>query len=220
MPRIHPAIARPIRVGGLIGAVLVGGEGRRMGAGPPKPLRLLAGRPMLAHVVERLRPQVMDLVLSAHGEAGPWRGFEAPVVLDSLPPDPDGRRPGPLAGVLAALEWMRRHHPAAAWLLTVPADVPLLPVDLTVYLAGHMHVPEADVLAVRYRGRTHNAIAVWRVELLDALRRAVIEEGVRSIEVFARRHDFATLDWPRRASDPFLNVNTPEDLARAEALLR
>lgn len=220
MPRIHPAVVRPIRVGGLIGAVLVGGEGRRMGAGPPKPLRLLAGRPMLAHVIERLRPQVMDLVLSAHGDAAPWRGFDAPVVLDSLPQDPDGRRPGPLAGVLAALGWMRRHRPAAAWLLTVPADVPLLPADLTVYLAGHMHVPEADVLAVRYRGRTHNAIAIWRVELLDALRRAVTEEGVRSIGDFVRRHDFATFDWPRRASDPFLNVNTPEDLARAEALLR
>jgi molybdenum cofactor guanylyltransferase len=146
----------------------------------------------------------MDLVLSAHGDAGPWRGFDVPVVLDSLPRDPDGRRPGPLAGVL----------------LTVPSDVPLLPTDLTVYLGGHMHVPEADVLAVRYRGRTHHAIAIWKVELLDALREAVVEEGVRSIEAFARRHDFATLDWPRRASDPFLNVNTPEDLARAEALLR
>ncbi|MGE0423907.1 MAG: molybdenum cofactor guanylyltransferase [Reyranellaceae bacterium] len=220
MPRIHPAIARPIRVGGLIGAVLVGGEGRRMGAGPPKPLRLLAGRPMLAHVVERLRPQVMDLVLSAHGDAGPWRGFDAPVVLDSLPPDADGRRPGPLAGVLAALDWTRRHHPAASWVLTVPADVPLLPADLTVYLAGHMHVPEADVLTVRFRGRTHHAIAVWRVELLEPLRRAVSEEGVRSIEAFTRRHELAILDWPRRASDPFLNVNTPGDLARAEALLR
>ena len=82
-----------------------------------------------------------------------------------------------------------------------------------------MHVPEADV-GGRCRGRTHYAIAVWRVELLEPLRRAVTVDGVRSIEAFARRHEFAVLDWPRRASDPFLNVNTPGDLARAEALLR
>jgi molybdopterin-guanine dinucleotide biosynthesis protein A len=100
----------------------------------------------------------------------------------------------------------------------VPVDVPFLPLDLTVYLAGHMHVPEAEILTVRYRERVHHAISVWSTELLPDLTRAVMEEGTRSIERFASTRETALFDWPRRASDPFLNINTMADLARAEAM--
>jgi molybdopterin-guanine dinucleotide biosynthesis protein A len=211
----------PVRSGALVGVVLAGGEGRRMGPGAPKPLRLLAGRPMVAHVVARLRPQVMDLVVVANEPAAAFRALNVPVIPD--PPDiqraarRDGRRLGPLAGILAGMEWARVHHPHAGWILTAPADVPFLPLDLTVRLCGLMHVPEPDVLMVRHGRRREHTIAVWSVRLAADLRRAVLEEGVRRVEEFARRYEFAELVWPGGAT-PFLNVNTPAEFARAERL--
>jgi molybdopterin-guanine dinucleotide biosynthesis protein A len=219
MPRIHPPLERPIRVGALVGTVLAGGEGRRLGPGAEKPFRRLHGKPLIEHAVERLRPQVAAVVISVHGDAGRFARFGVPVVSDTVGADADGRRPGPLAGVLAAMAWARRQHPFSPWLLTVPVDVPFLPLDLTAYLAGHMHVPEAEILTVRYRERVHHAIAIWSTELLPDLTRAVVEEGARSIERFAATRETATFDWPRRRGDPFLNINTPADWARAEASL-
>jgi len=208
----------PVRAGAVVGVVLAGGEGRRMGPGVPKPLRKLGGRPMVAHVVERLRPQVMDLVVVANDPLPGMRALKVPVIAD--PPDVqqaaqrDGRRLGPLAGILAGMEWARAHHPHAGWILTAPADVPFLPLDLTVRLCGHMHVPEPDVLMVRHGGRREHTLAVWSVKLAADLRRAVLEEGVRRVEEFARRHVFAELVWPGGAA-AFLNVNTPAELSVA-----
>jgi molybdenum cofactor guanylyltransferase len=208
----------PVRAGALVGVVLAGGEGRRMGPGPLKPLRRLAGRPMVAHVVERLRPQVMDLVVIANEPAAAFKALKVAVIAD--PPDiqraakRDGRKLGPLAGILAGMEWARAHHPHAGWILTAPADVPFLPLDLTVRLCGHMHVPEPDVLMVRHGRRREHTIAVWSVKLAADLRRAVLEEGVRRVDEFARRYRFAELVWPGGAG-PFLNVNTPAEFSLA-----
>jgi molybdenum cofactor guanylyltransferase len=212
----------PVRAGALVGVVLAGGEGRRMGPGALKPLRLLAGRPMVAHVVERLRPQVMDLVVIANDPAPAFRALKASVIPD--PPDierrarRDGRKLGPLAGILAGMEWARTHHPHAGWILTAPADVPFLPLDLTVRLCGLMHVPEPDVLMVRHGRRREHTIAVWSVKLAAELRRAILEEGVRRVEDFARRHAFTELVWPDGAA-AFLNVNTPAEFSLAERRL-
>lgn len=212
----------PVRAGAVVGVVLAGGEGKRMGPGPAKPLRRLGGRPMVAHVVERLRPQVMDLVVIANESAAAFRALEVAVVAD--PPDVqraarrDGRKLGPLAGILAGMEWALAHHPHAGWILTAPADVPFLPLDLTVRLCGHLHVPEPDVLMVRHGRRREHTVAVWSVKLVADLRRAVLEEGVRRVEEFARRYDFAELAWPGGAA-PFLNVNTPAEFALAEQRL-
>jgi molybdenum cofactor guanylyltransferase len=201
----------PVRAGALVGVVLAGGEGRRMGPGVGKPLRRLGGKPMVAHVVERLRPQVMDLVVVANDPDPAYRRLGVPVISD--PPDiqraarREGRRLGPLAGILAGMEWSLRHHPHANWILTAPADVPFLPLDLTVRLCGHMHVPEPDVLTVR----GEHALGVWSVKLAADLRKAVIEEGLRRVEGFAHRHRFAELVWPGDQG-LFMNVNTPEDL--------
>lgn len=207
----------PIRSGALVGVVLAGGEGRRMGPGAAKPLRRLGGRPMVAHVVERLRPQVMDLVIVANDPDPAYR-LLAPVIAD--PPDiraaarREGRRLGPLAGILAGMEWARKHHPHAGWILTAPADVPFLPRELTVRLCGHMHVPEPDVLAVR----DEHALAVWSVKLLRDLRQALLKDNIRRVEEFARRHNYAELRWPGDKS-AFININTPQELAEAEEKL-
>ncbi|HEY6981944.1 molybdenum cofactor guanylyltransferase [Reyranella sp.] len=209
----------PVRAAALVGVVLAGGEGRRMGPGAPKPLRRLAGKPMLAHVVERLAPQVMDLVVVANDPAPELRTLNVSVIPD--PPEvrrlarQEGRPLGPLAGILAGMEWSREHHPHVGWILSAPADVPLLPLDLTVRLCGHMHVPEPEVLMVRHGRRREHALGVWSVTLVADLRRAVLKEGIRRAEDFARRHDFAELAWPDDDRS-FLNVNTPEDLRLAE----
>jgi molybdopterin-guanine dinucleotide biosynthesis protein A len=129
----------------------------------------------------------------------------------------EGRRLGPLAGILAGMEWSLANHPHAGWILSVPADVPFLPLDLTVRLCGLMHVPEPDVLMVREGRRRQPALAVWSVKLAPALRRAVLEEGVRKVEEFAERHRVADIAWPAR-SGAFFNINTPQDLAIASSL--
>lgn len=212
----------PVRTGALVGVVLAGGEGRRMGPGVVKPLRSLAGRPLVAHVVERLRPQVMDLVVVTNDRAPAFRALKVAVIAD--PPDiqraakREGRRLGPLAGILAGMEWSLAHHPHAGWVLTTPADVPFLPLDLTVRLCGLMHVPEPDVLMVRHGRRREHTVAVWSVKLAADLRRAVLEEGLRRVEDFAKRHRFAELVWPGGGAS-FLNVNTPADLGKAKARL-
>lgn len=213
----------PVRAAALVGVVLAGGEGRRMGPGPLKPLRPLGGRPMVAHVVERLRPQVMDLVVVANDPLPAARALKVPVIPD--PPDiqraakREGRRLGPLAGVLAGMEWARKHHPHVGWILTAPADVPFLPLDLTVRLCGLMHVPEPDVLMVRHGRRREHTLAVWSVKLAPDLRRAILEEGVRRVDAFASRYALAELVWPGGAA-PFLNVNTPDDLTLAARQLK
>ncbi|WIM13163.1 molybdenum cofactor guanylyltransferase [Enhydrobacter sp.] len=214
----------PVRAGALVGVVLAGGEGRRMGPGTPKPLRLLAGKPMVAHVVERLAPQVMDLVVVANDPASELRALGVPVIPDPIDVQRqarrEGRRLGPLAGILAGMEWSLEHHPHSGWIVTAPADVPLLPLDLTVRLCGHMHVPEPEVLVVRHGRRREHTLGVWSVTLAADLRRAVLEEGVRRVEDFARRRRFAELVWPGGRAGAFLNVNTPDDLSRAERQVR
>jgi molybdopterin-guanine dinucleotide biosynthesis protein A len=185
----------PVRAAALVGVVLAGGEGRRMGPGAPKPARLLGDRPMVAHVVERLRPQVMDLVVVANDPMPELATLGVPVIPD--PPDlqraaeRDGCRLGPLAGILAGMEWSRAQHPHAGWILTAPADVPFLPLDLTVHLCGLMHVPEPDVLMVRHRGRREHTLGIWSVKLAPDMRRALLEEGVRRVDAFAERYRLA-----------------------------
>ena len=208
----------PVRSGAVVGVVLAGGEGRRMGPGALKPLRLLDGRPMVAHVVERLRPQVMDLVIVANDPSEEFRALDVPVIPDPADLEEaarrEGRRLGPRAGILAGMEWALKHHPHCGWILTAPADVPFLPLDLTVRLCGLMHVPEPDVLMVRHGKRREHTIAVWSVKLATDLRRAILEEGMRRVETFAQRYAFEELVWPGNAA-PFLNVNTPAELSEA-----
>ncbi len=210
-PPLHP-----VRVGGIAGLILAGGAGRRMGEGPPKPLRRLDGRPLIAHVIERIRPQVMALAIGS-GDAASYGNLGLPLLPDPPAALPhEAGRAGPLAGVLAGLEWVAGQHVHCRWLLTVPADAPFLPPNLMARMAGHLHVDEPEVLVLRHAGRLHPTIAVWSVRLVDDLRRVLRDEGLRRMEAFVERHPHRTLDWPRGGPDPFFNVNTPADLARAE----
>lgn len=195
-----------------LGLILAGGLSRRMGE-REKALLPLAGRPMLAHVVERLRPQCATLVINANGDAARFAGFGLPVLADD-PPD----FAGPLAGVLAGLEYAGRHAPHLTHVASIAADTPFAPPDCVARLSAALAASGAEIAVAASGGRRHHAVAVWPVALAAGLRRALIGEGLRKVDAFLRRHRVVEAEWPTEPADPFFNVNTAEDLARGIAL--
>jgi molybdopterin-guanine dinucleotide biosynthesis protein A len=197
-----------------LGLILAGGRARRMG-GADKALLPLGGRPLLAHAIERLRPQCFALALSANGDAGRFAGFELPVIADERPDFS-----GPLAGLLAGLEFSARHWPGIADVVTLPADTPFAPRDLVARLSEARREAGAEIAVARSGGREHHLAALWPTALAEALRRVLFDEGLRRAGAFAARYAVAHADWPIEPFDPFLNVNAPEELSQAERSLR
>jgi molybdopterin-guanine dinucleotide biosynthesis protein A len=197
-----------------VGVLLAGGLARRMGGGD-KPLREIDGKTLLAHVIERLRPQCEALVLNANGEPERFSAFGLPVVADSI----QGFA-GPLAGVLAGLDWAAAHAKAARLVVSVATDTPFLPRDLVTRLQAARIAHEARLASAASGGRTHPVIGLWPVDIRDELRRALLEEGLRKIDLFTARHDLAIAEWPVLPYDPFFNANAPDDLAQAESIAR
>ncbi len=196
----------------IAGVLLAGGQSRRMGGGD-KALRLLGGETILARVIARLRPQVARLVLNANGDPARFAGFGLPVVADSV----EGFA-GPLAGILAGLDWAAANAPGCELVLSAATDAPFLPADLAARLAAGM-AAGADLACAASRGQPHPVIGLWPVRLREELRHALVAEGVRKVDVWTARYRLATVDFPAGEVDPFFNANRPEDLAAAEALL-
>jgi molybdenum cofactor guanylyltransferase len=199
---------------GIPGVVLAGGLARRMGGGD-KPLREIAGQTILARVVARLEPQCEGLLLSANGDPLRFASLGLPVIADDVKD-----HPGPLAGILAGLDWAAAHRPNAQWTLTAPGDCPFLPRDLVARLRQAVSVEGAELAVAASQGRSHPVIGLWRVALRGALREAVVIEGLRKVESWTARFGVATVAWPAEPVDPFFNVNTGEDLVKAERLAR
>ncbi|MBV9551858.1 MAG: molybdenum cofactor guanylyltransferase MobA [Alphaproteobacteria bacterium] len=199
--------------GGIVGILLAGGLARRMGGGD-KALRLLGGRPLLDRVIDRLRPQVSALVLNANGDPARFAAYGLPVVADSTP-----GFAGPLAGVLAGLDWAAANRPDCRWVLSVATDAPFLPTDLVVRMVAQMAAEGADLACAASAGQAHPVIGLWPARLRDALRRALAEEGIRKVDVWTARYRLATVTFPAEPFDPFFNANRPEDIERAAALL-
>ncbi len=199
--------------GSVAGLLLAGGRATRMGGGD-KCLRPLAGRPLLAHVIERLRPQADPLLLNANGDPTRFAGFGLPVVADGVP-----GFAGPLAGILAGLEWTRDRLPDHPLLLSAPTDAPFLPPDLVARLAEARRREGAAIAMAGSGGRIHPVAGLWPVALADDLRRALTEEGLRKVDAWTARHGVAVAEFPIAAVDPFFNANRPEDLSEAERLI-
>lgn len=197
----------------VCGVLLAGGLSRRMGGGD-KTLKTLAGKPILTHAIERLRPQVACLVLNANGDPARFAEWHLPVQPDTVPD-----YAGPLAGILAGMEWAAKFAPICDLLLSAPTDAPFLPRDLAERLEEAMIRAGADIACAGSGGRTHPPIALWPVSLAEDLRLAMTQEGVRKVDVFTARYKLAHADWPSEPVDPFMNVNTPEDLEQAERLV-
>jgi molybdopterin-guanine dinucleotide biosynthesis protein A len=195
----------------IAGVILAGGLARRMG-GRDKALIHLDGRPLVDRVVERLRPQVAALALNANGDAVRFYPLSLPVI-----PDPVAGNPGPLAGILAALEWAA---PAHEFVLTAPTDCPFLPHDLVARLVIARDEAQAEIAIAVSGDRHHPVIALWPVRLAAELRAALVEQGVRKVGDFIARHKIAPAAFPVTPFDPFMNVNSPEDIVRAELVVR
>jgi molybdopterin-guanine dinucleotide biosynthesis protein A len=197
-----------------IGALLAGGLARRMGGGD-KPLTMLAGEPMLARAIARLAPQCDELILNANGDPARFKTFSLMVVADTVP-----GFAGPLAGVLAALDWTAAKRSQAEWVVSAPTDCPFLPSDLVERLHRARQDVQAQLAVAASGGRSHPVVGLWPVALREEIRHALTVEDERKVDRFTARYRLATVSWPADPVDPFFNVNTADDLAMAERLAR
>jgi len=197
----------------VVGVLLAGGLARRMGGGD-KPLRLIAGRPLLDRVIERLRPQVAGLVLNANGDLARFAAYGLPVVADSIPD-----YAGPLAGILAGLDWTAANRPDCPMIVSVATDAPFLPSDLVVRMVRTVAAEGADLASAASGGQVHPVIGLWPVRLREDLRVALVEEGLRKVDIWTARYRLAVVPFSDRPIDPFFNANRPEDLEAAATLL-
>jgi molybdenum cofactor guanylyltransferase len=192
------------------GLVLAGGLARRMGGGDKAMIRI--GREtILERALGRLAPQCASMIINANGDPARFACFGLPVVADDV-----AGFAGPLAGILAGLDWLAANAPAVAWLASVPGDCPFLPRDLVTRLHQARVAAGTPLACAKSGDWRHPVVGLWPVGLRADLRRAVVAEGLRKIEMWTARHGVALADWQPEPVDPFFNVNTPEDAAQAQ----
>jgi len=187
---------------------LAGGQARRMG-GRDKPFISVGGRTILDHqIAATARHQVR--MINANGDLSRFAGYGLPVIADTL-----AGWPGPLAGILACLDWLADTHPDCPLLLSCATDAPFIPSDLAERLLAERTARSAELAQARSAGRRHPVFGLWPVTIRDPLR-AALDEGVRKIDDFTAHYSLAVADFDGDP-DPFMNVNRPEDLVLAEA---
>jgi molybdopterin-guanine dinucleotide biosynthesis protein A len=197
----------------IMAVVLAGGLARRMGGGD-KCLKLLAGRPILAHVLERLDGQAERILLNANGDVTRFASWGVSVATDVVT-----GFGGPLVGVLTALEWAATHAPEITDVVSVPGDGPFLPLDLVRRLAEARTGANAVLAQAASNSRPNPVVGLWPVALAGELRHAVVMEGIAKVDAWTARYSLATVDFEATQLDPFFNANTQEDLTEAERLL-
>ena len=194
------------------GVLLAGGLARRMGGGD-KPMRQIAGQTILDRVIARLEPQCDGLILNANGDPARFAAYGLPVIPDTVKDFP-----GPLAGMLAALDWAAINRPGVEFILSAAADCPFLPRDLVARLHHARAEQNAQLAVAASAGQSHPVIGLWSVALREELRHALVVEDIRKIDRWTARYRLATVIWPTEPLDPFFNANTVDDLAEAERL--
>ena len=196
----------------IVGVVLAGGLGRRMGQ-VDKPLVPLAGKPLIEHVLDRAQPQCAAMVINANGDPGRFQKFSLPVVADSVE-----ENPGPLAGILAGLDWAALHQPHATHVLSLPGDAPFIPQDLVSRLVQGLGNDHYLARAHSF-GRRHPVVGLWPIEIRSELRDQLVNHDTRKIDRFTADYTMAEVEFDG-IPDPFFNINTPEDHANAERVLK
>ena len=194
------------------GVLLAGGLARRMGGGD-KPMRTIGGRTILDRVIARLQPQCDGLILNANGDPARFAAFGLPVIPDGV-----ADFPGPLAGILAALDWAAANRPEVKLVLSAAADCPFLPRDLVARLVAALRDENAELAVAASDGQSHPVIGLWSVALREQLRHALVVEDVRKIDRWTARYRLATVTWQTEPIDPFFNANTMDDIAEADRL--
>jgi molybdopterin-guanine dinucleotide biosynthesis protein A len=199
---------------GTLGLILAGGLARRMGGGDKARIRI-GGVTILGRVLACLQPQCDRIIINANGDLARFADTGLPVVADSVPDFA-----GPLAGILAGLEWAAEHTPEMEYVASVPGDCPFLPRDLVSRLNAARVSAGTQLACARSGEWRHPVVGLWPLALRADLRRALVDEDLHKIEVWTARHGVAIAEWPDQPLDPFFNVNTPEDAARAEQAAR
>ena len=194
----------------ILGLVLAGGLARRMGGGDKARIRI-GGNTILERVLARLAPQCGAMILNANGDPARFGDTGLPVVPDTVP-----GFAGPLAGILAGLDWAAANAPQVTDVVSVPGDCPFLPPDLIPRLEQARKAADLPLACARSGDWRHPVIGLWPVGLRGDLRTALVEDDLRKIEAWTARHGVAIADWPAVPFDPFFNVNTPEDAAEAQ----
>jgi molybdopterin-guanine dinucleotide biosynthesis protein A len=192
--------------------VLAGGLARRMGGGDKARIKV-GGSTILQRVLACLGPQCSRIIINANGDPARFADTGLPVVADSVPDFA-----GPLAGILAGLDWAAARAPGTAWLVSVPGDCPFLPSDLVTRLHEARAASGVPLACARSGEWRHPVIGLWPVHLRDDLRHALIGENLHKIELWTARHGVAIANWPDAPVDPFFNVNAPDDAERAQSL--
>ena len=195
-----------------LGLVLAGGLARRMGGGDKTRVRI-GGKTILERVLARFKPQCVAVILNANGDPARFSDTGLPVVPDTVP-----GFAGPLAGILAGLDWTAAHAPAITDVASVPGDCPFLPGDLVARLSAAREAAGVPLACARSGDWRHPVVGLWPVALRQDLRKALVEEDMHKIETWTARHGIAIGDWPATPIDPFFNVNTPADVAEAEGI--
>jgi molybdopterin-guanine dinucleotide biosynthesis protein A len=182
--------------------------------GADKPLLPLARKALIGHVIDRVRPQVDALLINANGELARFAAFGLPVVRDA-----QTGFLGPIAGILAGFEWVATNLPSTEWLVSLPCDCPLLPVDLAQKLISAAEQGGAQVAVAASAGRRHHVVAAWSMKLPLNGDNILTARGIRKAGDFVESFRHVQVEFPAFPYDPFFNVNTPEDAATAEELM-
>lgn len=193
--------------------ILAGGQARRLGH-VDKAAVVLDGKTMLERVCGRVHRQTPDMVINANGDLSRFAGYDLPTV-----PDPVAGHPGPLAGILAGMMWATENHADAKWLMSVPVDTPFLPSDLGERLHQAQASEGTPFSCARSNGRNHPVVGLWSLTMMEALRTALIDEGIRKVDRWTGEYGCAVADFGDGDHDPFFNINQPEDITMAESIL-
>jgi len=201
----------------VVGVVLSGGRSCRMGGGD-KCLLKLGGESVLDHILDRLRPQVIEIIINANGDPSRFAEFGLPVIADSI-----AGLAGPLAGVHAGLEWVKAHANGVRSVATVASDTPFFPSDLVRRFLSALEDEPALAVAASREG-VHPVVGLWPVAIAPKIEEA-LGRGMRKAGAFTKDHGAIEVFFePTRIGegyvDPFFNINRPEDLAHANDLLR
>ncbi len=192
-----------------LGVILAGGQSTRMGGGD-KGLLTLGDRPILQHVIDRMSEQTDAIALNANGDPSRFAAYHLPVIPDSI----DGFA-GPLAGVLAGLDWAAAQK--ATHIVTAAADTPFFPHSLVTDLTLAAEIQGQPIALAKTDNGRHPTFGLWPVALRDDLR-AALQSGVRKVVQWTDSHGTAMAHFHDQPFDPFFNVNTPEDLETATRL--
>ena len=196
-----------------VGVILAGGRSQRMGGGH-KCLLSLDNSTLLEHVIKRALPQVDRLILNINEDTNLFDAVNLPLVKDSI-----NGFAGPLAGVLAGMEWSLENSPESKWIVTFASDTPFFPVDLVKNFLSVVDKTGAELVCASSKGRSHPVFGLWSVSLWEHLQKAIMKEDMRRIDTWTSRYNLQTVDFVAGDRDPFFNVNRPEDLDEARKLL-